>query len=66
MRFLNATLLVLCSALSVLATPQGKSVKGQACTNGQFSGVCGADGRCGLNIPPNELSRQFVAGQCGR
>ncbi|KAF3799912.1 hypothetical protein GCG54_00010106 [Colletotrichum gloeosporioides] len=46
--------------------PQGKSVKGQACTNGQFSGVCGADGRCGLNIPPNELSRQFVAGQCGR
>ncbi|KAJ4172204.1 hypothetical protein NW754_002392 [Fusarium falciforme] len=39
--------------------------EGQACTDGTFDGVCDDTGRCGLEIPPNELSRQFVAGQCG-
>ncbi|RSL91144.1 hypothetical protein CEP51_000358 [Fusarium floridanum] len=39
--------------------------EGQACTDGTFNGVCDDTGRCGLEIPPNELSRQFVAGQCG-
>lgn len=41
------------------------SVEGQACTDGTFDGTCRADGRCGLELPPNELSFQFVQGQCG-
>ncbi|KAL6355337.1 hypothetical protein LRP88_10923 [Fusarium phalaenopsidis] len=41
------------------------SFEGQACTDGTFNGVCDDTGRCGLNIPPNEFSRQFVADQCG-
>lgn len=41
------------------------SFEGQACTDGTFDGTCDATGRCGLEIPPNELSRQFVDGQCG-
>ncbi|KAI8960607.1 hypothetical protein F5Y11DRAFT_262389 [Daldinia sp. FL1419] len=48
-----------------LATRQASSVEGQACTDGTFDGTCRADGRCGLEIPPNELSFQFVSGQCG-
>ncbi|KAI2627391.1 hypothetical protein GGS26DRAFT_561630 [Hypomontagnella submonticulosa] len=47
-------------------TGNAASFEGQACTDGTFDGFCGADGRCGLNIPPNEFSRQFVRGQCGR
>ncbi|EEU33439.1 uncharacterized protein NECHADRAFT_89487 [Fusarium vanettenii 77-13-4] len=39
--------------------------EGQPCTDGTFDGVCDGTGRCGLEIPPNELSRQFVSGQCG-
>ncbi|KAI0387071.1 hypothetical protein F5Y04DRAFT_275528 [Hypomontagnella monticulosa] len=42
------------------------SFEGQPCTDGSFNGFCGADGRCGLNLPVNEFSREFVRGQCGR
>lgn len=38
---------------------------GQACTDGQFDGTCREDGRCGLEIPPNEVSFQEIDGQCG-
>ncbi|KAK6955557.1 hypothetical protein Daesc_003197 [Daldinia eschscholtzii] len=48
-----------------LAARQASSVEGQACTDGTFDGTCRADGRCGLEIPPNEVSFRFVAGQCG-
>ena len=40
--------------------------EGQPCTDGTFDGVCQASGRCGLEIPPNEFSQQFVSGQCGQ
>ncbi|KAI1657411.1 hypothetical protein F4813DRAFT_359792 [Daldinia decipiens] len=48
-----------------LTTRQSSSVEGQACTNGKFDGFCRADGRCGLQFPPNETSFQFISGQCG-
>ena len=41
------------------------SFEGQACTDGTFDGTCDDTGRCGLEIPPNELSSQIVSGQCG-
>ncbi|KAH7147114.1 hypothetical protein B0J13DRAFT_595322 [Dactylonectria estremocensis] len=41
------------------------SFAGQSCTDGTFDGTCDDTGRCGLEIPPNELSSQFVDGQCG-
>ena len=50
--------------IAPLASRQSQSVEGQACTDGTFDGTCRADGRCGLEIPPNEVSFQFVAGQC--
>ncbi len=40
--------------------------EGQPCTDGTFNGFCGADGRCGLNMPVNEFSRDIVSGQCGQ
>ncbi|KAI1084824.1 hypothetical protein F5B20DRAFT_523402 [Whalleya microplaca] len=42
------------------------SVEGDACTDGTFDGTCQANGRCGLNIPPNEFSQEFISGQCGQ
>ncbi|KAI0130612.1 hypothetical protein F4814DRAFT_403059 [Daldinia grandis] len=60
-----ASLLASNAAAAPLATRQASSVEGQECTNGQFKGFCRADGRCGLQIPPNETSFQFVSGQCG-
>ncbi|KAI1805750.1 hypothetical protein F4811DRAFT_514224 [Daldinia bambusicola] len=48
-----------------LTARQASSVDGQTCTDGTFSGTCRADGRCGLEIPPSEVSFRFVAGQCG-
>ncbi|KAI1652212.1 uncharacterized protein F4817DRAFT_322552 [Daldinia loculata] len=54
------------NALTVpLTTRQASSVEGQECTDGQFKGFCRADGRCGLQFPPNETSFQFISGQCG-
>ncbi|EXF85119.1 hypothetical protein CFIO01_12044 [Colletotrichum fioriniae PJ7] len=66
--FANAALLILGLFVSVNATPQkkGGGVAGQACTDGTSKGTCSADGRCGLEIPPNELSSQIVAVQYGR
>ncbi|KAF3070845.1 hypothetical protein GL218_00184 [Daldinia childiae] len=60
-----ASLLASNAAAVPLTTRQASSVEGQACTDGRFDGTCRADGRCGLNLPPNELSFQFVSGQCG-
>ncbi|KAK1456186.1 hypothetical protein CCUS01_10174 [Colletotrichum cuscutae] len=53
-------------SISTALQRKGGGVAGQACTDGTFKGTCSADGRCGLEIPPNELSSQIVAGQCGR
>ncbi|KAI1471579.1 uncharacterized protein F4812DRAFT_414636 [Daldinia caldariorum] len=68
---LTATFLFLAGLLASnavavpLAARQASSVNGQACTDGTFDGTCRADGRCGLEIPPNEVSFRFVEGQCG-
>lgn len=42
------------------------SFEGQSCTDGDFDGVCLANGRCALQIPPNINSEEFVSGQCGQ
>ncbi|KAJ3540939.1 hypothetical protein NM208_g4834 [Fusarium decemcellulare] len=52
-------------ALPQRGSGNSASFAGQACTDGTFDGTCDETGRCGLEIPPNELSRQFVDGQCG-
>ncbi|KAF4990553.1 hypothetical protein FDECE_14332 [Fusarium decemcellulare] len=65
-----AVLTLAIAAHTSFALPQrgsgnSASFAGQACTDGTFDGTCDETGRCGLEIPPNELSRQFVDGQCG-
>ncbi|KAI2783992.1 hypothetical protein F4815DRAFT_441649 [Daldinia loculata] len=61
-----ASLLAGNAAAVPLTTRQASSVEGQECTDGQFKGFCRADGRCGLQFPPNETSFQFISGQCGQ
>ncbi|OTA97988.1 hypothetical protein M426DRAFT_28877 [Hypoxylon sp. CI-4A] len=41
-----------------------KRILPNACTDGTFDGTCRANGRCGLEIPPNEVSFQFISGEC--
>ncbi|KAI1251866.1 hypothetical protein MGN70_006436 [Eutypa lata] len=69
MQLNNMTILLMSLVAStVIAAPlttRQSSVEGQACTDGDFDGTCRADGRCGLELPPNELSFQFIQGQCG-
>ncbi|KAI5860739.1 hypothetical protein GGS23DRAFT_599255 [Durotheca rogersii] len=70
MQFTSLTVaLVSFLAGTALAAPardrEASPFEGQPCSRRQFSGFCRFDGRCGLQIPPNETSFVFVKGQCG-
>ncbi|KAI1387163.1 uncharacterized protein F4822DRAFT_275647 [Hypoxylon trugodes] len=68
MQFTKVSIFMSLLAVSAVASPlapRQASVDGQACTDGTFDGTCRADGRCGLEIPPNEVSFRNIGGQCG-